>query len=44
MIDFELWMFPIAAGALFYAAHVFVMWRLKSSDKRDRAARATAAE
>jgi hypothetical protein len=44
MIEFELWMFPLAAGVLMYAAHLVVMWRLKAADKRDRTLRATAAE
>lgn len=44
MINFELWMFPPLVGGLMYVMHLIVMWRLKTSDKRDRAARATAAE
>ncbi len=44
MSDFQLWMFPIAAGALMYVMHLVVMWRLKVSDERARTAQATAAE
>jgi|CXWL01.1.fsa_nt_gi hypothetical protein len=44
MAEFELWMFPIAAGALMYVMHLVVMWRLKVSDERARVTQATAAE
>ncbi|MBL8548586.1 MAG: hypothetical protein JNJ73_01270 [Hyphomonadaceae bacterium] len=42
MVELQLWMFPILAGAVFYAMHLVVMWRLKESEKRwarDHAAR-----
>lgn len=34
MIEFELWMFPIVAGAMLYAMHLVFMWRLNASEKR----------
>jgi hypothetical protein len=34
MIQFQLWMFPIVAGVMFYVMHKIVMWRLDQSEKR----------
>ena len=34
MIEFQLWMFPIVAGAMIYVTHLTVMWRLRRSEER----------
>jgi hypothetical protein len=36
MIEFQLWMFPIVAGAMIYVTHLTVMWRLRRSEERWR--------